>query len=376
MYEKVVITGLGLVTPLGATPAAVLERIARGESASRRPAFDTTSLLCKSVAPIAEFHPEQYVEDGKSLRLMSRDAQLAVAAARLALADADLQPGQTYPSQAIALFGATGLTGMAAEEVSSLVKHSADAQGGLDLAQFGRVALKRVRPVLSFKILANMPICFVSIFANIRGPNGIYTPWEGQGVQAIAAGVREIQEGRVACALVGGSDVRTHEFAFVSLQQIGAFRSWAQHGEGSIPGEGAAFLVLEEERQARARGARIYARVARHVMRTAPTPADLAATFRNVIGDIGAGGAVDLVPAGDGDRFIAQAETEAIARASLLVGRRVHPKRYLGNLFAAAAAVQVALAATMAHGAGAGKHVLAHCFGHGSQQGALLLEGV
>jgi 3-oxoacyl-[acyl-carrier-protein] synthase II len=375
MCRKAVITGVGLLTPLGKLPAEVLGCIERGRSAARRPVFDTSSLLCKSVAPIVEFRPEQHVEDVKSLRLMSRDAQLAVAAARLALADARLEPGRTYAAEDIALYGSTGLTGMPAEEVSALVKHSADSEGNLDLRQFGRVALKRVRPVLSFKILANMPICFVSIFGNIRGENGIYTPWEGQGAQAIVAGVRAIQEGLAACAVVGGCDVRTHEFAFVSLQQLGAFQSWADHGEGPVPGEGAAFLVLEEEGRALARGARVYARITRHAAGTASGDFPLAETFAALIAGTQAHEVSTLVAAGDGDYAIREAESQAIEQVSLLTAARLHPKRFLGNLYAAAAAVQVALAAAVAHRAGRGDQVLANCFGHGSQHGSFLLEG-
>ena len=375
MYRTVAITGIGLLTPLGRSPAEVLARMERGESAARRPAFATSSLLCKSFAPIVGFRPEQHVEDGKSLRLMSRDAQLAVAAARMALADAGLEPGRTYAAEEIALYGSTGMTGIPAEEIGALVKHSADSEGNLDLRQFGRVTLKRVRPVLSFKILSNMPICFVSILGNIRGPNGIYTPWEGQGVHAIVAGIRAIQEGLVVCALVGGCDVRTHEFAFVSLQQLGAFRSWADHGEGPVPGEGAAFVVLEEEGHALARGARVYARVAHHAMATAPRAAPLAGTFAALMAGTQARGVGTLVAAGDGDRSIREAESQAMEQASLRAATTLHPKRSLGNLYAAAAAVQVALAAAVARQAGRGERVLANCFGHGSQQGLFLLEG-
>jgi 3-oxoacyl-[acyl-carrier-protein] synthase II len=375
IYRKVVITGTGLVTPLGKSPTEVLGAIERGQSAARRPGFDTSSLLCRTAAPIVEFSPEQYIQDLKSLRLMSRDAQLAVAAARLALADAGLEPGRTCASEDIALYGSTGLTGMPAEEVSALVRHSADAEGSLDLRQFGRVTLKRVRPVLSFKILANMPICFVSIFASIRGENGIYTPWEGQGAQAIAAGVRAIEEGRAACALVGGCDVRTHEFAFVSLQQLGAFQSWADHGEGPIPGEGAAFVVLEEEAHALARGAQVYARVASHVLGTASGKSPLADALSAMLAGLPLQGVSHLVAGGDGDRPIREAESQAIERASLQAVARLHPKRFLGNLYAAAAAVQVALAATVARRAGRGQRVLANCFGYGSQHGSFLLEG-
>ena len=375
MYRKVVITGIGLLTPLGKSPAEVLGCIEGGQSAARRPGFDTSSLLCKAVAPIIEFSPEQYVEDVKSLRLMSRDAQLAVAAARLALADARLEPGRTYAAEDIALYGSTGLTGMPAEEISALVRHSADSEGNLDLCQFGRVTLKRVRPVLSFKILANMPICFVSIFGSIRGENGIYTPWEGQGAQAIAAGVRAIEEGLVACALVGGCDVRTHEFAFVSLQQLGALRSWADHGEGPIPGEGAAFLVLEEEGRALARGARVYARIGRHALGTTSRQSPLADALSALLVGLPIQRVSHLVAAGDGDRPIREAESQAIEQVSLQAVARLYPKRFLGNLYAAAAAVQVALAATVAQRAGRGQRVLANCFGYGSQHGSFLLEG-
>lgn len=376
MYRDVVITGIGLLTPLGKSPLEVLDGVERGRSAAQPPAFDTSSLLCKACAPILGFRPEQYVEDGKSLRLMNRDAQLAVAAACLALADAGLEPGRTYPAEDIALYGSTGLTGMPAEEVAALVRYSADSEGNLDLGRFGRVALKRVRPVLSFRILTNMPICFVSIFGNIRGENGIYTPWEGQGVQAIVAGIRAIQEGLAACALVGGCDVRTHEFAFVSLQQLGVFRSWADYGEGPVPGEGAAFLVLEEEDHALVRGARVRARVCRSAVSTASDHSSLGETFAALMAGAQAHGVGSLVAAGDGDHFIREAELQAIERTALRTAARLHPKRSLGNLYAAAAAVQVALAAAMAGRAGRGQQILANCFGHGSQQGTFLLEGV
>ena len=208
---------------------------------------------------------------------MNRDAQMAVVAARLAMEDAGVRSGATYASEDIALFGATGMTGLPVEEISRLVECSAGQDGSLDLNRLGQVGLKRVRPVLSFKILANIPICFVSIFEGIRGENGVYTPWEGQGARAIEAGVRAIRQGRAACALVGGCDVKTHEFSFISLQQLGVFDSWRDQGRGIVPGEGAAFLVLENESAARDRGGRMYARFARCSFATAGPRVPLAA---------------------------------------------------------------------------------------------------
>ena len=257
---EVVITGIGMVTPLGRSPADVIRRIGQGDSAAAAPCFDPSPFHCRVCASVADFDAEAFFPDNKTLRLMNRDAQMAVVAARLAMEDAGVQVGATYASEDIALYGATGMTGLPVDEISRLVECSAGEDGSLDLNRLGQVGLKRVRPVLSFKILANIPICFVSIFEGIRGENGVYTPWEGQGARAIEAGVRAVRQGRAACALVGGCDVKTHEFSFISLQQLGVFDSWRDQGRGIVPGEGAAFLVLENESAARDRGGRIYAR--------------------------------------------------------------------------------------------------------------------
>ena len=192
--------------------------------------------------------------------------------------------------------------------------NAAAADGSLDLERFGQVALRRIRPVLSFKILANMPICFVSIFENLRGPNAVYTPWEGQGAQAIAAGVRAVAEGEVPCAVVGGCDVKTHALAFLSLQQLGVFDSWRRHGAGSVPGEGAAFLVLEERAAAVRRGARVYATVRRHAAGStlAAVRTIWRKSFRRCFVDWTFQPMSGAVLAGDGDRACSEAEREAM----------------------------------------------------------------
>ncbi len=238
------VTGIGLVTPLGCDPNTVLDQILQGRQAVQPTPFGP------AFVPVADLDAAEYYPDNKTLRLMNRDAQMAVVAARLAMRDAGIVPGELYPAEEIALYGATGLCGMPPAEIAAPLRTAFAADGSLDLERFGQVALRRIQPVLSFKILANMPICFVSIFENRRGPNAVYTPWEGQGAQAIAAGVRAVAEGDVPCAVVGGCDVKTHALAFASLQQLGVLDSWQQHGAGSVPGEGAVFLVLEQQAEA------------------------------------------------------------------------------------------------------------------------------
>jgi 3-oxoacyl-[acyl-carrier-protein] synthase II len=301
---------------------------------------------------------------------MNRDARLAVAAARLAVADAGLGVGEDYPADAVALYGATGLAGLPLAEVVPLVVHSAREDGRFDTGRFGAVALKRVRPVLSFRILSNMPVSFVSIFEGIRGPNAVYNPWEGQGARAIVAGLRAIRRGEAACALVGGCDVKTHELAFVALEQQGLFAPWRDGGPGPVPGEGAAFLVLEDEARARARGAGAFVRLCDYRARTRPPRNGPAGGgTRNA----GPDGPAPLLEA-PGAVVVSSDEDGAPPDPYAADGETVRPKRHLGNLFAAAAAVQVAVAAAVARQGPRGRRVLASCIGHGSEEAAFLLE--
>ncbi|MHC4717134.1 MAG: beta-ketoacyl synthase N-terminal-like domain-containing protein [Planctomycetota bacterium] len=362
-------TGLGVITPLGSTVEEVLGRMARGDCAAAAPTgFDPRPFPCRQSAEIADFDAQACIPEAKTLRLMSRDAVLAVAAARAAMADAGVRSGETYAAEDIALYGSTGLAGMQLAEVAGLVRQSVGPDGRFDPGRFGTVGLKRVRPVLSFKILSNMPICFVSIFQHVRGPNAVYNPWEGQGAQAIAAGVRAVAGGEVPCALVGGCDAKAHELAFISLTQQGVFESWRRDGAGCVPGEGAAFLVLEEESRAAARGANIRARLAGHCIRTAAGAGEREKTYRKLLSSLPVDGVRKVVSAADGDERLSDAERRALAEVGIDHTDPLEPKRHAGNLFAAAAALQVGLAA-----ATAGK-VLANCFGYGAEQAAFVLE--
>ena len=371
----VVVTGVGLLTPLGNCAEEILSRISHGENAFAPPAgFEVRPFPCRTCAQITDFDPEPYVPEPKTLRLMSRDAVFAVAAARRAMRDAGLCLPRDYRPENVALYGATGLAGIPLAEVAPLVRLAAGEDGGLDLARFGRAGLRRVRPVLSFKILSNMPICFVSIFEQIRGPNAVYNPWEGQGAQAILAGVDAILRGDVPCALVGGCDVKTHELGFIALQQQGALASWGVHGEGSVPGEGAAFLVLERADAALARGARVYARIAACGLRSVTRDDERTETYESLFAEVVASSPDVLVAAGDGDVPLRTAEEAALRGLTRPADRVVRPKANLGNLFAAAAATQVGLGAEICRALAAGRRVLADCFGHGSNQAVFVLE--
>jgi 3-oxoacyl-[acyl-carrier-protein] synthase II len=375
MNTQAVITGVGMVTPLGVAPDEVVRRIQTGESAATpTPSSDGIPPACPFQARISDFDAESFVPEPKTIRLMSRDALLAVAAARLALGDAGVQAGRECPADAIGLYGATGLAGVPLGEVSRLIESSADEQGRLDLRQFGEVALKQVRPVLSFKILSNMPLCFVSIFTGIQGPNAIFNPWEGQGAHAIAAAVDAIRQGEVPCALAGGCDVKTHDLGRIALRQWGVLDSWQLSGSGCIPGEGAVFLVLEAAERAAKRGARVYGRIRSVHCATIRSEPRRVEAYEQLLRQADCGGATGGVAAGDGDSAPRGAGQLALGHMGLGKQPTIYPKKHAGNLFAAAAALQVGVAAVLAQRASTNQTVLANCFGYGSEQALFVLE--
>jgi 3-oxoacyl-[acyl-carrier-protein] synthase II len=374
MRTRVVITGIGMVTPLGQIPRDVLSGIETGGSAAAPPVhFDAAPFACPVCAEIRDFQPQRYVAERKMIRLMNRDAQLAVTAAHLALSDAGVKPGGFYAPDEIALYGATGLAGLPLAEVIPLVKASTSPDGRFDPARFGEAGLRAVSPILSFKILGNMPLCFVSICENIQGPNAIFTPWEGQGAQAIETAIRALESGDAGCALAGGCDVKTHELAFLSLEQHGLFASWRQYQAGVVPGEGSVFLVLETANRAITRGARIYAQVSGFSLRTHQQGTCRSGTYDEVFKglDLAPEPLSALVAADNGDVPSCTDEREALSSRKIAAATTLHPKKQAGDLFAAAAALQVGLAALLAERDGG--RVLANCFGHGSEQAAFVL---
>lgn len=374
--RNVVITGLGMVTPLGNSPEEVLERVLNNESIAMEPDFDTSEFDCSLCAPVSDFNPETYFPENKSFRLMNRDAQMAVVAAHLAMTDAKVNSDTTYPAEDIALYGSTGVAGMSVEEITRIIQYAASKDGALNLESFGKVALKRVRPVLSFRILANMPICFVSIFQNIKGLNAVYTPWEGHGTQAIAAGIHAIKSDLAQCALVGGCDCKTRELSFINLQQLGIFESWKQSGRGSVPGEGSVFLVLEEERAANQRGKKAYAKISDYKLGSVTNDSKLKDTMLSTVSKFRMSSELTVIAASDGDITIAENEKLVLERLGFDPQKLLKPKSNIGNLFSAAAAVQVGLAAKLTSRYKSKQQIIANCFGYGSEHASFLLEAV
>lgn len=250
---SVVVTGLGLVSPHGDHPLAVFTELLQGRSAVHE--VFAGQLAKPAAAATATFDESRWFNK-LQLAGVDRVSQLAVAAADLALADA----GRPRPDDAerLGVFAGCGMGGGAAIETAYL----SGANGG------------RVPPLTIPAFMPNAPAAHVAMRQGAQGPVLTYSVACASSAIAIGEAFRAVARGDVDVALAGGSEaliVPGVMAAWQAMQTLAGFapgeaaqacRPFAADRSGFVLGEGAAFLVLESEAHARARGARLYARLA------------------------------------------------------------------------------------------------------------------
>src|SRR5262249_48188282 len=149
--------------------------------------FDTAGLPVHIAGEIPGFDAKQYIDkkERKSLRMMARTIQLAVAAAQKALDDAAVDKQQLDPTRFGVEFGA-GLIATELDELADAAQVSANCQPGVvDLAKWGELGLPTIPPLWMLKYLPNMLACHVSILHNAQGPNNTITESDVAGLLAL-----------------------------------------------------------------------------------------------------------------------------------------------------------------------------------------------
>lgn len=245
-----------MVTPLGATAATSTAAWQAGRCASRTalPQLAGTVLQEAEVAVLPEFDPAERLGQGRMLKYMSEAAVLGCVAAREACKAAEIK--QRFSPERVGLFAGTGLAAANVGEVLPMISQSIDDRGHLSLQLLGERGLAATNPLLSFKILANMPPCLVSILEGVKGPNYIFTPWEGQTAAALLEAWKALIRREVDCAVTGGADSAGHPSTFVYLRQAGLLT------EQEYPASASAYLVLERAESAIRDRRHCFARVA------------------------------------------------------------------------------------------------------------------
>ncbi len=268
--REVVITGLGVISAAGvgwaevAAAQAVAPRAVEGFDASGFPAWAQVAYQVPSL------RPQPYMKRRKDLKVMSRDAQLALVAAGLAVEDAGLDPREPgawpFAAEDVALYMGVGLEPGDVTELGPAAAAARGADGRIDLEALGSVGIDRIPPLSALVTLPNMALAHVSINLELMGRGEALSPWGTAGLDAVAAAAESVARGQCDVALAGAAD------GDVDLSGVSRALRLGITGEGgAVLGEGGAFFVLEARQHAEARGQRWLARLARHVAHAAPT---------------------------------------------------------------------------------------------------------
>jgi 3-oxoacyl-[acyl-carrier-protein] synthase II len=264
--RRVVVTGMGVVCPLGLGVEHVWKRLIAGESGIRRiESFDTTDLPSKiagevPAGPRAEgrFDPSEWIPP-KDHKKMDRFIQLGLAAASEAMEDCGWEPASEEERTRAGVLIGSGIGGLQTIYEASVQVHE------------GRV--RRLSPFFIPSALINLVSGHVSIKYGLKGPNHSVVTACATGVHAIGDAARLILWGDADLMVAGGAEAavcplgiggfcasRALSTAFNDTPER-ASRPWDRDRDGFVMGEGAAVLVLEEYEHARRRGAKIYAEV-------------------------------------------------------------------------------------------------------------------
>ena len=271
--RRVVITGLGIVSPNGIGRRAFSEAIVEGRSGvSLIESFDTSGLTIKVAGEVKGFNVLPYLGDSKkNLKIMSRAVRFALGAGALAVEDASLETSRLDPSRFGVCMG-TGITPMDIGELVGPITKAIGDDGAFDVGQFVKAQAESMFPLWLLRHLPNMAAAHLSILHQAMGPNNTIVTACAAGTQAVGEAFRLIRRGDADVMLAGGCDSRLDPLLMVAYEAMKAVstsnrpasevsRPFDGERDGFVMGEGAAVLVLESLQGAKRRRAKIYAEV-------------------------------------------------------------------------------------------------------------------
>ncbi len=252
MTDRICITGIGVVSPIGIGKEEFLSSLKNGKSGIEEiKEFNTDFAPSKKGGVTRSFHPKDFIPASK-IRRLDRASQFAIAASKLALADARFTVTDENSSRVGVVLG-SGFCGLSA---------SAEFHRGQVLESF-----LDLNPMLFPNTVPNAPSSYVSIELGIKGVNSTLVQSFCTAEAAVSFACDQLRKGKADLILTGGVD-ELSELLFRGFSDLRLLATDEGHGEKSCPydkmrnglvlGEGAGLLVIENEAHARARGARIY----------------------------------------------------------------------------------------------------------------------
>jgi 3-oxoacyl-[acyl-carrier-protein] synthase II len=276
--RRVVITGIGVISPLGIGVKAFWENLLAGKVGVQKiTAFDPSGFPSQIAGEVPPFKVGDYVPKSyrKATKVMARDIELAVVAADDAFKDAGIQ-SKAYtetPSLKSERFGCNIGAGLISCDLNELTAAMNVARDGnkLDLHKWGREGMSQLTPLWLLKYLPNMLACHVTIIHQLKGPSNTITCADASSHLAIGEAFRTIQRGNADLAICGGAESKVNPMGLIRQTLIKrlnetsndapneAVRPFDESAAGTAIGEGGGLLILEEYEHAKSRGAKIYA---------------------------------------------------------------------------------------------------------------------
>ena len=267
--HEVVITGVGVVSPIGIGRDDFWQSVVDGTSGVSRTEMDT--LPSKIGAELKDFNPKQHVRPRKSLKVMCREIQTAFAAAAMAADEAGIGELDIDRGRIGSVLGSQMLYSEV-HEFRDLYKSCIQDDGEFRHDSFGE-NLSTMNPLWMLKYLPNMPSCHIAIGIDARGPNNSIVLGDASCLLATIEAINCIRRGMADVMVCGGagsrlnSTPRIYRGDFdVSRKRNGepsaASRPFDADRDGMVNGEGAGAMILERSDHAAARGARILGRIA------------------------------------------------------------------------------------------------------------------
>lgn len=289
--RRVVITGIGAITPIGHGPAELWAGLRRGCSACGPVTrFDPSPFASHIAAEVKDFDPAEYL-DGRRARRLDRFSQFAIAASRQALDDAGLCTS-TFDGRGVAVYLGSALGGISFGEEQH--------------ARFLAKGTHAVAPSLALAVFGGAGATNVAIEFGLHGPAIGNANSCASGAIAVGEAFRLIRQGEVDLALAGGAEAPLAPLTFGAFAIIKALsthngdparasRPFDRARDGFVMSEGAAMLILEERTHALRRGARPYAEIvgygttndAYHMIQPLPSGREAARAIRIALGDAG-----------------------------------------------------------------------------------------
>jgi 3-oxoacyl-[acyl-carrier-protein] synthase II len=260
--QRVVITGMGAITPVGNTACETWEALKAGRSGiGPTTVVDASAWPCQIAGQVKDFDPEQFIPR-KKVRHMTAASQLAVVSAQQAVEDAGLDLDQEDRARVGVMIGTAA--GNSVEEAEKLTMRLLDHDPG------------RLSPFLIVTLWPNMAAFYIAEALQVQGYNSTVCTACAGGTQAIGEAAEVIRRGDADIIFAGGTEYLAAKIALDGFTKIRALatsyndeperamRPFDADREGFVPAQGSAILVLEGLHHARSRGARIYAEVLGH----------------------------------------------------------------------------------------------------------------